>query len=92
VFGDAGAFSFDVVKSDNVRVVGFGCDFELSIVVGAHIVVTVIMEGVVCVIVLFHGSPAWIRPVVKLSIGCIEFIGKNELVRDGRIKGWIRSG
>mmetsp|Transcript_19507 Transcript_19507/g.54410 ORF Transcript_19507/g.54410 Transcript_19507/m.54410 type:complete len:416 (+) Transcript_19507:970-2217(+) len=92
-------FRIFFVFPNNESVGGFGCNDELTIIVGSCICYRIIVQRSVGVIVLFESGPSWITSVCKGTPGHVELFGKYEFVRTrsgrgisrGRLR-WCRRG
>ena len=67
--------------ADDLRVGRLGLDDQLAVVVGEDVRGRVVVLRVVGVVVLLHGGPLGILPVVEGSAGRVELVGEHKIVR-----------
>ena len=87
---------FHVIKPDNVRVSRLTRNDQFPLFVGPHILGGVVVQSIVRIVVLVHGRPAGIGPVVKFPMRHVEFVGKDQFVEPfgivRGISGWGGGG
>lgn len=80
MFRDPLTLLLDVIEPDNGSIGCLGGDDEMSIGIGVGVGGRVVVLGVVGVVVLFEGGPAWIVAVVECSMGGVEFVAEDQVV------------
>ena len=71
---------FHVIKSDNIRIGGLTGNDQFALFIGPDIVGGIVVQRVVRIIVFVHRRPPGIGPVVKFTMGDVEFVGKDQFV------------
>ena len=77
MFGDMSLFEFNIIKSNNLRVLCLAGNNKFSMFISDSILWYVVVQCVVGVVVLIQSRPSRVSSIVKSAKGCVELVTKD---------------